>query len=103
MRLFVCISFFFHCFFMESAEVPSAYAKPHHIYLSGIVQSFGGNQISLEAGSYILSKDVTVIRLENHGNGVHYQRQGTLSDVRPGSKVYIKVLGRKVLQIEVER
>lgn len=102
MRLFICISFFCYLF-MGAAVVPSAYARPHHVYLSGIVQSFGGNQISLGAGSYILAKDVTVVRLESHGNGVHYQRKGTLSDVRTGSKVYIKVLGRKVLQIEVER
>lgn len=102
MRLIVCTSLLCALFFGAVAVTPVD-ARTSHVYLSGIVQYVGNNQIGIEAGSYELARNVTVVRLENHGNGVHYQRKGSLSDVRPGAKVYIKVLGRRVLQIEVER
>jgi hypothetical protein len=78
-------------------------AGPHHKYISGVVQSIGNNQVVIGAGTYKMSSGITIMRLENRGNGVYYQRKGRLSDVNPGMKVYLKTIGHTVSQIEVER
>ncbi len=91
------------CLFICFGLVSMVQAGPHHKYISGVVQSIGNNQIIIGAGTYKMSSGITVIRLENRGNGVHYQRKGRLSDVNPGMKVYLKTIGHTVSQIEVER
>lgn len=81
----------------------ASHAGPHHTYVSGVVQRLDNGQVAIAAGTYTLLPGVTVVRLERESNGAHYQRKGSLSDVRPGDRVYLKTFGRKVAQIEVER
>lgn len=89
--------------FMLFCSVSAKAASAKHVYNSGVVSSFGNNQISIDNGTYSLRPDVTVVLIVREGNGAHYRRPGRLSDLSTGKRVHLKSRGSMVYEIEVER
>lgn len=84
-------------------SMPADAATTKHVYNSGIVSSFGNNQISIGSGTYTLRPEVTVVLVVKDSTGAHYQRKGSLSDVSTGKRVHLKSRGVMVYEIVVER
>ncbi|HPX61599.1 MAG TPA: hypothetical protein PLN25_07510 [Deltaproteobacteria bacterium] len=89
--------------YMTFNAFPAHAVKVHHKYDTGIVSHIDSSAIVTNNARYKLRRDVKVIVLEKDSKGAFYRRKGSIYSVRFGNKVFLKVVGKTVYEIEVER
>lgn len=77
-------------------------AATYHVYFTGIVTSFGNNEINVNNKRYILAPKVTVL-FQDKQKGSYYEKKGSLSDIRIGQPVIVKAEGSSAHEILIER
>lgn len=85
------------CFTMAHA----AFADEHQ-YHTGILQYITNNRAVLPGRSFILSPTVQVV-VKAKKRGAYYEQRGSMTDVQPGNRVYLKATGNMVTEIVVMR
>jgi hypothetical protein len=88
--------------FALNLSLAHAVFADEHLYHTGILQSLGNNQAVLSGRTFVLAPNVQVI-VKAKKKGAYYENRGSLSDVQPGSRVYLKATGNVVTEIMVMR
>jgi len=88
--------------FVLNFSLAHAAFADNHLYHTGILQSLGNNQAILSGRTFILMPTVQVI-VRAKKKGAYYEQRGSLSDVQPGNRVYLKATGNVVSEIVVVR
>jgi hypothetical protein len=73
-----------------------------HVYINGKVEAITTGTITIDGQTYDIEPDCRVI-LNVSRNGAVSQRAGRLADIALGDKVYARLLGRSISEIQVGR
>lgn len=80
----------------------SAWATSHR-YDTGIMESISDKEIVMAEKVYkILPKTKVIFKIKD-AKGAYYEHQGRFSDLRVGEKIFLKVTGYDILEVEVLR
>ncbi len=80
----------------------SAWATSHK-YDTGVVTSVSDTEIMMGGKVYNILPTTKVIRVIKDAKGAYYESKGQLSDVKVGEKLFLKVVGSKILEVVVKR
>ena len=83
-------------------SVADAAPQSFFTYVSGRVGSFQNGYITVDGTDYTVDERAPVYVHEKRGKAL-YQTAGSKWDIHAGASVYLKVAGRKVFEITVER
>jgi hypothetical protein len=88
--------------FVLNFSLAHAALADEHKYHTGILQSLSNNQAVLSGRIFVLIPTVQVV-VKAKKKGAYYEQRGSLSDVQPGDRVYLKATGNMVTEIVVMR
>lgn len=71
-------------------------------YFNGKVDSIQDDRITVAGTTFVLDKKV-IVHIHQRKNNALYEIPGSLNDIRTGAPVYLRVAGRKVFEITLER
>ncbi|ACM21421.1 type IV pilus assembly protein PilL [Geotalea daltonii FRC-32] len=71
-------------------------------YFNGIVGDIQGDTITVANTTFVLDKRV-IVHIHQRKKGALYEVAGKLTDIHVGSPVYLRIAGRKVFEITLER
>lgn len=74
-----------------------------HRYDTGIMASISDREIVMAGKVYkILPKAKVILKIKD-AKGAYYEHKGRFSDLRVGEKIFLKVTGYDILEVEVLR
>ncbi len=80
----------------------SAWATSHR-YDTGTMSSISDTEIIMSGKAYkVLPKTKVVLKIKD-AKGAYYEHKGRFSDLRVGEKIFLKVTGYDILEVEVLR
>lgn len=74
-----------------------------HRYDTGILSSVTEDRVVMSGNAYRLLPNNKVIFKERGRRGAYYEHKRSISDLRIGEKIFLKVIGNNILEIEVVR
>lgn len=80
----------------------SAWATSHR-YDTGIMTSISDKEIVMAEKTYKILPSTKVIFKIKDAKGAYYEHKGRFSDLRTGEKIFLKVTGYDILEVEVLR
>lgn len=80
----------------------TAWATAHR-YDTGIVSSITNKEIVMAGKVYKILPTTKVVLKEKSAKGAYYERRGRLSSLNAGEKVFLKVTGYDIIEVEVWR
>lgn len=82
--------------------IVNAWAGSHR-YDTGIMTAISDKVIVMSGKSYRILPQTTVVIKTKNTQGAYYEHRGSLSNLRIGEKMFLKVTGYNILEVEVLR
>lgn len=89
-------------FFVITLAWHPAAAQTKHMYVNGLIQAVSGDTVTLGGEVFVLHPKSKVY-LQTYSNGAYHELKGRLNDVVPGLSANVKVTGKVISEISIER